>query len=255
MPRMPRKYIRTPFYHVMCQGIKKEAIFDTDERKRKYLNTIKLIKREFLINIITYCIMSNHVHLLIYAENIEELSRFMHKLNGIYGQYYNKREGRVGFVFRNRFRMEGVDSDKYIFDCIQYIHNNPVKAGICKTPSEYMYSGYNEFNGKTQIIDSVTIQKILGDETYQEKEQKTKKEKINFIDSYVDNDDVCQEMIKCFLEYNKITIKDVLDNEEMLIKLLIDLRVNNNLSYSCIEKNLLINRKRLSSLCPKKGQA
>ena len=253
-PRIPRRYVNTPFYHVMCQGIKKEDIFDTDDKKRKYLEIIKLIKSEFAISIITYCVMSNHVHLLIYAKSIDELSKFMHKLNGMYGQYYNKRKNRVGYVFRNRFRMEGVDNDKYVFCCIQYIHNNPIKARICKLPSEYSYSGYKEFIGKKEMIDGIIVNKILGDNTYEEKEFITGKERINFIDANVNNDEICKEIIENFMKYRSITLQSILNNDELLKKLLVELIMNNKLPYSCIEKNLLINRKRISKLCPKKGQ-
>lgn len=254
MPRIPRKYVRTSFYHIMCQGIKKENIFNTNEKMNKYLELIKKYKDEFAINLVTYCVMPNHVHLLIHTDSINNLSKFMHKLNGTYGMYYNKKENRIGYVFRNRFRMEGIESDKYIFNCILYIHNNPVVAGICKSPSEYYYSGYKEYIGKSEIINNKIMKNILGDITYQEKEKTHVCEKINYLDAYIDADAICSQILKSFMNINNLTFQNILKDDSILTKLLVELIIKNHLSYSCVEKNLLINRKKIAKLCPKKGQ-
>ena len=254
MLRIPRNYIRTSFYHIMCQGIKKESIFNNETKKNKYLELIKRYKDEFAIDIVTYCIMPNHAHLLVHTNSINNLSKFMHRLNSAYGMYYNKRENRVGYVFRNRFRMEGIDSDKYVFNCILYIHNNPVKGGLCKLPEEYTYSGYNEFIGPKKIVDNNIIKRILGNITYQEKKKSHSYEKINYLDLIVDYDEICKDIVDMFTKARKITLQDILQDDYLLLSLLVELIIKNNLSYSCVEKNLHINRKKIAKLCPKRGQ-
>ena len=89
MSRLARKDLNTSFFHVMSQGINKEKIFFNKFFKEKYLSM--LIKNEPLTNvqIIAYCIMDNHVHLLIYSESINNLSLFMKNVNTEYAQYYN----------------------------------------------------------------------------------------------------------------------------------------------------------------------
>ena len=102
MARGPRKHINMSFYHIMVQGINKEYIFNKDEDKRQYLKFINKVKGKNDIYIISYCIMDNHVHILIKEDSIECISRFMHKVNTLYAIYFNKKYNRVGYVFRDR---------------------------------------------------------------------------------------------------------------------------------------------------------
>ena len=90
MPRVVRKDLKSSFYHVMVQGINKEYIFDTDFNIKKYIELIvrKIYKSN--IEILAYCIINNHTYFLIYCEKIEDLSKFMQKLNTSYLRFYNK---------------------------------------------------------------------------------------------------------------------------------------------------------------------
>ena len=90
MPRIARKDSKSSFYHVMVQGINKEYIFDTDFNIKKYIELIVSKIYRSNIEILAYCIMNNHAHFLIYCEKIEELSKFMQKLNTSYSRFYNK---------------------------------------------------------------------------------------------------------------------------------------------------------------------
>lgn len=145
MPRIARKQLETTYFHVMTQGIEKRYIFNEDKYKLKYIELLNKHSTEYEINIIAYCIMDNHVHLLLETNKIEDMSKFMHKINFKYAQYYNYMEnGRIGYVFRNRFTSEPICDEKYLYNCIRYIYNNPVKAGIVKYPYQYKYSNYNE---------------------------------------------------------------------------------------------------------------
>ena len=87
----------------MVQGINKEYIFKTNEEKNKYLELLKKYYLEFEIDIIAYCIMDNHAHMLLYSEKIQNISNFMRQINSIYAMHYNKKKDRVGYVYRNRF--------------------------------------------------------------------------------------------------------------------------------------------------------
>ena len=144
MPRISRKNFETSFFHVLTQGVNREYIFSKKEYIEKYLYLINKYKEEFNILILAYCIMSNHSHLLIYTNKIENMSKFMHKINGIFSQFYNKSENRVGVVFRNRYVSEPIYDKKYLANCINYIHMNPVKAGLVYNCEEYKYSSFIE---------------------------------------------------------------------------------------------------------------
>ena len=107
MPRFPRSYIKTSFFHVMVQGINKSYIFEEPENIKYYISTMHKLSKEQEIEIIAYCIMNNHAHMLIKTEQLKELSKYMQRLNTRYGKYYNKKHNRVGYVFRDRYKSEG----------------------------------------------------------------------------------------------------------------------------------------------------
>ena len=162
MPRIARINSQSNFHHIMVQGINKEYIFKDEFHIENYLNIIikKLIDSN--INILAYCIMNNHTHFLIYSEKNDYLSKFMQKVNTSYSQFYNHYNKRVGYVFRDRYLSQDILSQNQLYNCLKYIHNNPVKANIVKKMSEYKYSSYKEFFGKKQIITKEGIKLLLG---------------------------------------------------------------------------------------------
>lgn len=162
MPRKSRKSSESNYYHVMIQGINKEYIFK-DEFHIKYYRDIIFEKlKESNINILAYCIMNNHAHFLIYSEKTEDLSKFMQKTNTAYSFFYNSFHKRVGYVFRNRFLSQEILSQRQLFTCLKYIHNNPIKAKIVEKFNEYPYSSYNEFIEEKRIISEKSIELIFG---------------------------------------------------------------------------------------------
>lgn len=145
MPRNSRKNFPGLFHHIMSQGINKEYIFDDDNLKRKYINIINEKLQENNVNIISYCIMDNHVHMLINVQKIEDMCRFMQQVNTSYARFYNKFYGRVGYVFRNRYLSKSILDERQLKKCIVYIHKNPVVAEMVKKEEDYSFSSYNEY--------------------------------------------------------------------------------------------------------------
>ena len=227
MPRIARKNISTSFFHVLVQGINKSYIFDKREDIMSYLEIINKYKERKQIRIKAYCIMNNHAHLLINTENIDELSAFMHDVNTTYAVYYNKKYKRVGYVFRDRYKAEGIYTDRQLYYCIEYIHNNPVKAGICKTKEEYEFSSAREI-----------------------KSNKGKEEEINmnFLEIDEDKEQMIEEIIKVFLKEENLREEDLIKNKDKLSKLLKILKTNNKISFRKIEKRLDISRETLRKL-------
>ena len=143
--RKPRYYYVTSFYHIMVQGDEKKFIFSNDECKRKIIDLLKKNTKRNNIKLISYCIMGNHYHALLYVPKIVNLSRMMCQTNTAYGKYYSKLRNNVGHVFRDRFRSESIYTKEHLLNCIKYIHANPVKANMCYAEEDYNYSSYNEF--------------------------------------------------------------------------------------------------------------
>lgn len=162
MSRQARIISNSKIYHIMIRGINKEKVFRTERYKLKFLEFLKEIKEEIEFSIISYCIMDNHVHLLIHASD-DNLAIVMKKINVRYAMYYNRLEKRYGYVFQGRFRSEAVEDDRYLLGVIRYIHNNPIKANISRNIAEYHWSSANDYiNTITDIINEPYMNKILG---------------------------------------------------------------------------------------------
>lgn len=216
MPRIPREHLKTTFFHIMTQGINKTSIFDNPTDIKYYISTMYKLLKEHHIKIKAYCIMNNHAHILIEANELKELSKYMQRLNMRYGRYYNKKYNRVGYVFRDRYRSEGIYNEQHLHRCIRYIYNNPVKAGICNHPREYPYSNYREITSEE-------------DDEY------------IFIDTEEDLDMGYKKAIKEHLIKNKIDLIGLKKDTEKLKQLIILLKDNYNISLRKIAKEIEIN--------------
>ena len=147
MPIQKRQESSTKFYHVTARGINKEHIFNQIRERYFFLKILKKYLEKYDVRIYAYCIMSNHIHLLIQSE-LEVLSLFMARVLAEYAEYYNYKHIRNGHVFQNRFGSECIESEKYFWNCIRYIHLNPVKAGVSKNISTYRFSSINEYSDR-----------------------------------------------------------------------------------------------------------
>lgn len=223
MPRKPRKYIETSFNHIMTQGINKSYIFNEEQDIKYYISAMYSSKDKYNINIIAYCIMNNHAHILIETSSIENLSKYMQSLNTKYAMYYNKKYNRVGYVFRDRYRSEAILSKEQLNNCIQYIYNNPVKAKICRTPEEYPYSNYK--------FSKFKVNKNEG--------------QYKFID--IEKKD-CNQIIRLYINRNKLNLDTLLKNKVDLRKLVIYLRNEEKISFRNMETELGISRETLRKL-------
>lgn len=162
MPRLAKKYYISFFLHIMVQGINKETIFKDEFYKKLYLKLIKDTVNEFDINLLAYVIMDNHVHILLNYNNIDDISKCMHKINQNFAQLYNKNENRVGYVFRNRYRSEQIIDKAHLYTVLAYIHFNPYKAGIINKLSDYKFSAYNQYFNK--VLDEEEVcKKVIDD--------------------------------------------------------------------------------------------
>ena len=144
MPRHSRIKSKTNIYHLMNRGLNKQLLFDDEVDYLRYLQLINDIKKEFGIKVYAYCLMSNHVHMLVKDVN-EKLSFAMRRLNSRYAMYYNKKNDRVGYVFSDRYKSEVIETREYFLTCLRYIHQNPIKANICRKTYNYKFSSIHAY--------------------------------------------------------------------------------------------------------------
>lgn len=153
MPRVAREKSSTGIYHAMFRGINHQIIFEDDEDHQKYLETLKTYQKKSGYIIYAYCLMSNHIHLLI-KEETEDLSIAFRRIGASYVYWYNWKYGRRGHLFQDRYKSEVVENDSYFLTVMRYIHQNPLKAGIVKNIADYQWSSYREYIEKPMICNT-----------------------------------------------------------------------------------------------------
>lgn len=205
MPRQARQKSKTGVYHAIVRGINRQQIFHDEQDCRKYLNTLQRIKKNTKYQVLGYCLMVNHVHLLL-QEGDEDISQLMKRLGTSYAWWYNRKYERSGHVFQDRYRSECIEDDKYLLTVIRYIHQNPVKAKMVDKPDKYQWSSCPAYYGKPEYSDLVQTATIL--EMFSPEKEKAQLAFREFMEQ--DNDDTC-------LESNTITrIKDEALRQEVL---------------------------------------
>ncbi len=139
MPRTSRKQSESGIFHVMARGIDRQVIFHDDEDCEKYLQCLSACKKDADFTLYAFCLMGNHLHLLVRPQ-AEPLAALCKRVSVRYVHWYNKKYVRTGHLFQDRFKSEPVEDDSYFLSVLRYIYQNPVKAGLCKTPEEYPWS-------------------------------------------------------------------------------------------------------------------
>lgn len=144
MPRTQRKLANSGIYHIVFKGINHEKIFQENSKKRMILKIMLEKMQETELEIFAYCIMPTHAHILIRGK-MEEISRFLSRTEITFAMRYNQGKERNGHLFQNRFFSQAIENEVYFWNCIKYIHDNPVKAGLASDPRKYAFSSYTEY--------------------------------------------------------------------------------------------------------------
>lgn len=152
MPREARRSSQNGIYHIMLRGINRQTIFEDDEDKLRLLETMKRFKNISEVEIYAYCLMDNHVHLLI-KETQETVSKAIQRISSSYVYWYNNKYERSGHLFQGRFRSENVETITYFYTVLRYIHQNPIKAGLANNIFDCKWTSINEYSGRTNLVD------------------------------------------------------------------------------------------------------
>ncbi len=243
MPRLARNIFDTPFFHVISQGVNKEYIFKNDKYINTYMSLLKRYKGEFNINIIAFCIMNNHAHLLLHTQNTQNMGKYMHKVHSVYAQYYNNEEHRVGVVFRNRYVSEPIFNEKYLAKCVNYIHMNPVKAGIVEESEDYKYSSSRYYNTSANFP---VLSEIYG-ANYKRKVADYGIDHI-FKDIDVDKKEIIKDGIKGFEKIKNKSYKELMFNKEEKRELIHYLHQEYKIKYIDMIRELGITKGEINSL-------
>lgn len=251
MPRVARVKGEFSTYHIIQRGNERKNIFLKDNDKIRFLNIMNRMKGKYNFLLESYCLMDNHVHLLI-NDNGNDISKIIKSINISYAYYFNHEYQRVGHLFQDRFKSENVDNDKYLLALSAYIHNNPVKAGIVRFPEEYEWSSFKSYLGKDPVrgdlVSSARILGILADNRKNAIEEyyryvlkyetqmdimDVKEDKIILLKEnidYIDSLKVAQQVVNRVLRENGISVDDLKTNKGLRYELMGRLRKNSSLT-------------------------
>lgn len=135
----------------MVRGVNRQNIFVEDDDYSKYIDTLEKYQNEIGFELYAYCLMGNHLHLLI-KEGNEEIGNTMKRIGVSYAYWYNWQYNRSGHLFQGRFKSEPVEGDTYFLTVLRYIHQNPIKAGLTSDLEKYKWSSYKEYTKHSSRI-------------------------------------------------------------------------------------------------------
>lgn len=216
MPRQARIKSESGIYHIMLRGINQQQIFEDTEDYEKFLDILKDCKEICEFKLYAYCLMGNHIHLLI-KEGAESLEQMFKRICGRFVYWYNIKYRRVGHLFQDRFKSEPVNTDLYLFTLLRYIHQNPTKAKICKHIADYAYSSYSAYLGDHSFVDTdyvlqfCTLEEFIGLNN-----EEVKTECLDIFDKVVMRvtDEQAKELIRKVAKCNSVSDFQKLDTNQ-----------------------------------------
>jgi len=190
MGRDWREEYKGGIYHVIARGNNKEYIFKESIDKGYFIKMLKEYSAVMGYVIYGYVLMDNHYHIVIQIHD-KKLQEIMHQINNKYSKYFNAKYQRVGHVFQGRYKAVLVQDERYILKLIRYIHQNPVRAGLCIKVEDYKWSsdiyyrkvirGFVNISVILEILDKNITLAVEKYKEFMEEKETTEYSKLNAI--------------------------------------------------------------------------
>jgi REP element-mobilizing transposase RayT len=139
MPRRPRSWLPDGFFHAGSKGTGGALVFADDVDREAFLGLLEQAARLFGVRLLAWCLMSTHYHVVVEA-TCKQLTAMMHRLNGLYAQRFNRRHGRKGHLFEERFWSWVIDDEDHLWAAVRYVLDNPTNAGLCVDWRDWAWS-------------------------------------------------------------------------------------------------------------------
>jgi len=154
----------------MLRGVNRQPVFETKSDYTSFLEYLEEAKQSGGCHVLAYCLMPNHIHLLL-EEGSSSVSSMVHRFAGRYAGRFNRVHNRVGHLFQDRFRSKPVEEDGYLLMVLLYIHFNPVVAGLCDNPGQFRWSSRASLPAGSSLVDVDRIERLLPVATLLEQEK------------------------------------------------------------------------------------
>ncbi len=163
MPSRPRLIAPNFPHHVVARANRGVTVFHDNEDFLRFLAIMTALKKRRELKLWAFCLMSNHVHLLIVPKNREDMIKYMQGLLVAYTQYYNDKYQTEGQLWRSRYFSSIVDEERYLWQVLRYIERNPVRAGLTQDPEGYPFSSASKNGICSQFLDPLpfTLEQLM----------------------------------------------------------------------------------------------
>jgi putative transposase len=148
MPRSARILPEQGIFHIMARGNNRQEIFKDKEDFEQYIYLLKLYKEQHLFKLYHYCLMSNHLHLILETTPSTNLPKLMKQISLSYMHYFRRRYRYYGHFWQGRYKSLLIEKDSYLLTCGKYIEMNPVRAKMVAFPEEHPWSSYRTYIGQ-----------------------------------------------------------------------------------------------------------
>lgn len=146
MPRLPRRELTSRHVHITCRTIRRLPLFVTERDAWAMLDLIDRVTAEVEWEILSYCLMPNHIHYVVTAD-VDQLSLAMRRINGGYAQRFNREHGYTGHLFQGRFGTKPIRDEAHLPGAIRYVELNPIRAALCEHPEQWRWSSFRALAG------------------------------------------------------------------------------------------------------------
>src|ERR1051326_1828562 len=161
MPRANRYILPGRVYHLTHRCHDRRFLLRFAKDRNGYRRRLREAVRGLGVSILTYNITSNHVHVVVYAQDPHAVATLMQQAAGEMARDYNRRKGRSGAFWEGRYQATMVGSGEYLWDCIIYVELNMVRCRVVGHPCEWAWSGYGELMGRRKRNQLLDVEKLL----------------------------------------------------------------------------------------------
>ncbi len=155
MTRIARIAMDNAVYHIITRGNQKQTVFREQRDYTEYLSRLEFYKKKYAFKLYSFCLMPNHVHLIIEVDVNSKLNKIMRGLNLSYTLYFNFKYKTVGHLWQDRFKSKIIEKDTYLLECINYIEANPLRANLTSNIEEYVWSSYAFKKKENTLLDNI----------------------------------------------------------------------------------------------------
>lgn len=161
MVRANRYILPGHIYHLTHRCHNRAFLLKFNRDRNTYRNWLREGVGRYKVSILGYCITCNHIHLILVSKLLDAISKFMQLVQGSMAQQYNRRKGRKGAYWEDRYHCTIVDSGRYLWNCLLYVDLNMVRAGVINKPEDWGWCGFNEFMGKRKRYRLLDLTELL----------------------------------------------------------------------------------------------